>query len=721
MEEMAGKHLFEFMDSAGIELCQRNLDRRRQGITEQHECQLVRKDGSRILTSMETAPITDAAGTYSGAIACVSDITERRRAEETLRRTEQLYRQAITGAGAVPYACDYKTRSYLFMGEGIEPLIGYTSQEMVGGIWKQIVQESIMMGECAGLTAEEAGKRVRSGETKIWRCDMRLITRHGQSRWISDVSVPNLDESGQLIGSMGILQDITERKLAEKKSAAFSSLASQLSATTTPEEAARNILETAQKLIGWDCGFIHLYDRERDCIVPILTFDLVDGKQTAVPSLDPVDPSPMTRWIIKNGALLISEKNRAAMPFPFVPFGNKNLTSTSMMYVPIRQRDSVIGILSIQRYSQNDYGTEELNLLLALADHCSGALQRIKITEELLEAEAKYRTIFEGATEGIFQTTPGGKYLRCNPALARMFDYPTPEKLFASVFDIEQQTYVLPERRRELKRLLELQGEVKGFEAERYRRDGSKFWISINARTVRDASGAILYYEGTSRDVSARRHLEKQLIEISDREQSRMGQDLHDGLCQHLVRTAFAANLLEKDLVAQPGDLVEQAGKVSLLVDDAITQARNLARGLYPVKLESEGFYSAMEELAATVRAAYKLDCSFESADSISINDHSLATHLYRIAQEGAINAAKHAEPKQIQIRLCRVADKIHLTVSDDGIGMSAPFGRAKGMGLHIMNYRAGMIGAALKIESQPGGGTIVSCIFEHRNGVEKI
>jgi signal transduction histidine kinase len=174
-------------------------------------------------------------------------------------------------------------------------------------------------------------------------------------------------------------------------------------------------------------------------------------------------------------------------------------------------------------------------------------------------------------------------------------------------------------------------------------------------------------------------------------------------------------------LVARPGAPVDQAKKVARLVDEAITQARNLARGLYPVKLESEGFYSAMQELAANIRAAHKLECDFESADSISIDDHAVATHLYRIAQEGANNAAKHAQPKQIQIRLRCVADKIHLTISDDGTGMSAAPDRTNGMGLHIMNYRAGMIGAALKIERQLNGGTLVSCIFEHRNNRKNI
>jgi PAS domain S-box-containing protein len=718
MEEMVGMSLFDFMDGSAIELCKQRLERRKQGIIEQHDFEFVRKDGARILTRMEAAPITNEAGVYCGAIACVSDITERKRAEEILQKTERLYRQAIIGAGAVPYVRDFKTRSYVFMGEAIEQLIGYGAHEVRGDIWEKIKQESIMMGEAAGLTVKEAAKLVEDGKIKTWQCDMRVITRDGRSRWVSDVSVQNLDESGRVIGSMGILQDITERKYAEKKLATFSSVASRLSAATTSEEAAANILETAAELIGWDCGFVHLYDAEADCTVPILTFDLIDGKRTEVRSPHSAKPSPMTRLIIEKGALLIDGQTRASLPFDFVPFGNKNRVSTSMMYVPIRRGAHVFGILSIQCYLPDAYDRDDLNLLQALADHCSGALQRIRATKELLETEAKYRKIFESATEGIFQTTPEGKYLRANPALARMFGYESPQEMAARVADIENQTYVLPERRKDLKRLLDSLGEIRGFEAERYRRDGSKFWMSINAHAVRGPGGTILYYEGTTRDVTARRHLEKQLIEISDREQSRMGQDLHDGLCQHLVRTAFAANLLEKDLGAL--DTAAQAKKVSRLVDEAITQARNLARGLYPVKLESEGLHSAMQELAANIRSSYQLDCEFHDEDSISIQDHAVATHLYRIAQEASANAARHAKAARIQIRLARDGDLIHLAVKDDGIGIAPNGDRGSGMGLHIMNYRAGMIGAQLKIESPPEGGTIVTCIFEHKNGMEK-
>ncbi|HWX18554.1 MAG TPA: PAS domain S-box protein [Candidatus Binatia bacterium] len=175
--------------------------------------------------------------------------TERKQAEETVRRTEELYRRAISGAEAVPYAYDYRTRTYLFMGERIEQLIGYRPEEIAPALWTQIVQESIMLGETAGLDKSEAARRILQGELGNWRCDMRVLTRDRGARWISDASVQTLDESGRPVGSIGILQDITERKQAEE-------------ALRAQEERTRLIIDQAfdavittdndYRIIGWN-------------------------------------------------------------------------------------------------------------------------------------------------------------------------------------------------------------------------------------------------------------------------------------------------------------------------------------------------------------------------------------------------------------------------------------------------------------------------------------
>jgi PAS domain S-box-containing protein len=137
------------------------------------------------------------------------------------------------------------------------------------------------------------------------------------------------------------------------------------------------------------------------------------------------------------------------------------------------------------------------------------------VQARLREAEAKYRDIFESAQEGIFQSTPDGRYLSANPALARMLGYDSPEELMASVTDIGRQVCVRPESREQFKRLVEQDGQVREFENEIYRKDGSIIWTRVNARVVRDAHGAVLYYEGTSQDITERRKTETNLAMLA--------------------------------------------------------------------------------------------------------------------------------------------------------------------------------------------------------------
>jgi PAS domain S-box-containing protein len=138
-------------------------------------------------------------------------------AGEDLRKSEELYRRTIAQAGAVPYLYDYAADRYMFIGEGIEDLTGYTAAEFTPEAWGGMIEETILLGDQAGLTNDEAVRRTRSGEFPRWRCDQRIRTRHGESRWISDASVEILGRDGHSIGAIGMLQDITERKQTEEE------------------------------------------------------------------------------------------------------------------------------------------------------------------------------------------------------------------------------------------------------------------------------------------------------------------------------------------------------------------------------------------------------------------------------------------------------------------------------------------------------------------------
>lgn len=177
---------------------------------------------------------------------------ERERAETgEVRQMEELYRRAIAGAGAVPYASDFKTRSYLFMGEGIEQLIGYSAHEVTGELWPRIIQESVMLGDAAGLTKEEAAQRVLTGQLRNWRCDMRILTRSGQSRWISDASVQSFDDADRPVGAVGILQDITERKRAEDERNRLFNLSADMLCVAGFDGCLKQVNPAWSSCLGW--------------------------------------------------------------------------------------------------------------------------------------------------------------------------------------------------------------------------------------------------------------------------------------------------------------------------------------------------------------------------------------------------------------------------------------------------------------------------------------
>src|SRR6266478_3059165 len=210
-----------------------------------------------------------------------------------------------------------------------------------------------------------------------------------------------------------------------------------------------------------------------------------------------------------------------------------------------------------------------------------------------------------------------------------------------------------------------------------------------------------------------RKGLEGQILEISDREQQRLGQELHDGLCQHLTAVAFMARSvalrLKNHRVIDAADIE----KIAELVNDAATDTRNLSRALHRVDVDSAGLVDALQDLVD--REIWRTPCRLEVKPSFRIEDDIAAAHLYRIAREAVINANKHAQAREIVIKLERSRQAMVLRVIDDGVGFPAEPKLKHGLGFHIMNYRAQMIGGRLEIDSPKRAGTCVSCYLPDR------
>jgi signal transduction histidine kinase len=223
---------------------------------------------------------------------------------------------------------------------------------------------------------------------------------------------------------------------------------------------------------------------------------------------------------------------------------------------------------------------------------------------------------------------------------------------------------------------------------------------------------------GIVRDITNRKQLEREILEISNREQRRIGQDLHDSLCQHLTGIGFMGKVLEKKAASQvplePIDIQE----IVELIDQAITLTKGFASGLNPVELQAEGLMHALNKLAWNVNKLFGVSCTFTCSDPIYIYDNEMATHLYRIVQEAMNNAIKHGRAKEIAVSLEKKGSACTLRVSDNGMGFAKISSHGRGMGLSIMQYRASMIEASLDFKVNPQGGTDVVCCFQIKDGV---
>ncbi|MEJ5223226.1 MAG: PAS domain-containing protein, partial [Anaerolineales bacterium] len=300
----------------------------------------------------------------------VRENEERRQAEAKLRYMESLYRRAIDAAGAVPYYRDFETNTYSYMGEGIFEMTGYTAAEMTPALWDSLELERYPRGQLAGLTYEEANVFVETRNDIPWECDYLIRTRSGQTRWVADTAVIGMDAQGKLSGVIGILQDITERKLAEQKIAQtarqlsilneIGRAVSELNNLDTVLEIIRQQLE---KIIPFDLYSVRLF--QDDYTVRYLAV-YESGRYWPEPD-SRLMPGTHAYKVFTTGEsilhLLTEEELDAYRRGPYPRIGDHNKMTASLIFVPLKKAGKIIGALSVQRHAMNAYTEDDLKLV----------------------------------------------------------------------------------------------------------------------------------------------------------------------------------------------------------------------------------------------------------------------------------------------------------------------------------------------------------------------
>jgi signal transduction histidine kinase len=204
--------------------------------------------------------------------------------------------------------------------------------------------------------------------------------------------------------------------------------------------------------------------------------------------------------------------------------------------------------------------------------------------------------------------------------------------------------------------------------------------------------------------------LEREIVRISEEEQQRIGRDLHDGICQHLAGIKCALGIVRHDLEVKGVPQHSELRNIESMLKDAVTNTRDLARGISPVMNNEAGLAAALQDLCATASSMYPAKVSFQSDGDVSVHDPQRALHLYRIAQEALANALRHSGADTINITLDGDDQALVLSIVDNGRGIEIPTTRVNGMGLRTMEYRARAMNAEFHVDAMPQGGTSVFC-----------
>jgi PAS domain S-box-containing protein len=337
-----------------------------------------------------------------------TELAERKLAENKLRSSETLYRRAIDAAGAVPYYRDFNTNTYTFMGEGILQMTGYSAAEMTPQIWESLELEGFPRGKLAGLTYEEADQLTEQDQSILWECDYLIRTRSGQQRWVADTSVVGLDANGVQAGVVGILQDITERKLAQQKIAQtaqqlamLNEIGRAVSEVTDLETVLEIIRQQLEKVVKFDFYSVRVFNETERTVTHLAVYE--NGRYWPEPDM-PITPDTHAWKVFETGEsilhLLTEQEIEEYQHSNYPQVGARAEMTTSLIFAPLKKHGKTIGALSVQRYQQNAYTLEDLALVEAVAIPVSIAIENARLftslQDELAErkrAEAQIREL----------------------------------------------------------------------------------------------------------------------------------------------------------------------------------------------------------------------------------------------------------------------------------------------------------------------------------------
>jgi len=683
------------------------LARIRRGESVRHyETVRQHKDGTLLNISLTVSPIFDRQGRIVGASKVARDITERIHAEEALRESEENYRTLFKA-----------------MDEGF-CVIEVLFNENNNPVDYRFLEVNPAFERQTGI-ANAPGKRIREivpGHEEYWFEIYGEVALTGEPRRFQN-------QAKQLHRFFDVYAFRVGEAMEHKVAVLFSDI-------TERERTAEALRESEQR-------FARFMQR-----LPGLAW-IKDVQGRYVYANDAA-----FKWFRGSGEKLYGKTDDELFPFEtagqFKENDRRALASESGLQEieTLQDQDGVVHHSLVSKFPiPGPDGRTALVGGMAI-----DVTERIQAEEALRESEERYRLLVEGAPDyAMFLIDPANVITYWSSGAERVFGWSAEEAVGQNgnlIFTPEDR--VCKQEEKELAIAMR-----DGHAPDRrwhLRKNGTRIWIDGVMRRLDDEDGHLRGFAKIARNATKqhmaeeelrkshahlerrvrertadltktnrhlqaekkeRAQLEREILLISEREKRRIGQDLHDSLCQELAAAAFFLKASAQKVARKNPAHAEELKEAAKIVNDNVGLARDLARGLHPIELSASGLASALEELA--FRSSQDgITCRFNCPKLMRMPDEVIALNLYRIAQEAVANALKHGKPSEIMISLSREKKAIVFAVEDNGTGL-AKKRKPRGMGIHIMKYRAETIGATFTAEPRPQGGTIVRCTVSAR------
>jgi PAS domain S-box-containing protein len=651
-----------------------------------------------------------------GIVITFVDITERKQAADVIvRRLASIVESSADAIISKDLDGTIQTWN-----QGAERLYGYTQDEAVGQSIKLIVPDD-RADELAMIMT-----RLRRGES-VQQLETQRVRKDGQRVPVALTASPVRDGSGKVVSASVIAHDISERKRAEKAlrasekrlaadlagMARLQEVSTRLVQSSDPTPLLLEIVDAAMALTAADMGNIQLLDPNSGTLKIVASrgferpflefFNAVHEGQascgTAMQKVERVVIEDITTSSVFAGTPALNVLLAA---------GVRAVESTPL----VSRSGPLVGMLSTHYRAPHRPADRDLHILDLLARQAADWIERTQADAALHDRDERLQAILNTVGDAIITIDQHGVIRSVNAAAEQMFGYAAAEMIGQSVnllmpspYREAHDDYIAKYLKTGEKHIIGLSREV-----EARRKDGSVFPADLAVTEI----AHLKLFTGVHRDLTERKRLEREVVEVASQQQQRIGQDLHDSVAQELTALSILTRDLAGILRTNPAKAAPLVERIEQGLERSTQELRAVLRGLLPVAIDSEGLMAALTDLADRTQQEGKVTCTFDCPKPVSVADNLISTHLYLIAQEAVHNALKHGQPRAIRISL-EADHELVLRVQCDGIGMPAEPPANKGLGLRIMRNRAAIIGAALTIEPAKPTGTIVTCALARR------